>query len=245
MRESPIPMSPMMVRPTLADIKTQTRRILRPQPVGVIDWICSDMNDVWRAGVQAGEVPEAGSWTCPYGEIGDRLWVREAWRVPAGLDHLSGKEIDDKRIAAGYTDPICPIEYVADGWRHEPEWWVLFDDNNEAFKPGRYRHARFMPRWAARTVLEITDTRIERLQSISTPDAIAEGVTTLPAQWINDHFTDHRERMAAASAGERSIPNPPSPRRLFEALWEQLNGIGSFKEDPWVWVVSYKRLENA
>ncbi|HUB92152.1 MAG TPA: hypothetical protein VMA74_20680, partial [Dyella sp.] len=141
-------------------------------------------------------------------------------------------------------DIWCPIQYEADGARNDGRLWTEWgwtSDNSV----GRYRHARFMPRWAARTVLEITDVRIERLQSISTLDAIAEGVMTLPEQWINDHFTDHRMRVSAALAGERSIPNPPSPRRLFEALWEQLNGIGSWKEDPWVWVIEFKRLEVA
>ena len=239
MRESPLPMSPMMVRPTLADLKTQTRRTCKPAMDAGLSYVVDIGNGTW--GDEEGDI----QFGCPYGRVGDHLWPREPWRAPASLDDLSGKQIAEKCLEAGYRKPWCPIEYVADGARNSEKDWREFGPHPSTTVPGRYRHARFMPRWAARMVLEITDVRVERLQSISTPDAIAEGVMTLGEQWINDHFIDHRERMAAALAGERSIPNLPSPRRLFEALWEQLNGIGSWKEDPWVRVISYKRLENA
>lgn len=70
-----------------------------------------------------------------------------------------------------------------------------------------------MPRWASRIVLEVTAVRVERLQAISEADAIAEGCVMLPA------------------------------RHCYEALWESINGAGSWDANPWVWVVEFRRLQ--
>jgi hypothetical protein len=77
-----------------------------------------------------------------------------------------------------------------------------------------------MPRWASRTTLEVTDVRVERLQDISEADALAEGVT------------------AGKYAGlERAYA------RAYSVLWEQINGEGSWGANPWVWAVSFQRVQ--
>jgi hypothetical protein len=92
----------------------------------------------------------------PYGEIGDRVWVKEAWHAPRGLD----------RLRPGELPPGTRITYVADG------------DGSDA---GKKRSVLFMPRWASRLTLELVDVRVESLQEISDADARAEGVANRDA----------------------------------------------------------------
>jgi hypothetical protein len=79
----------------------------------------------------------------------------------------------------------------------------------------RWKPSIFMPRSASRILLEITEVRVERLQAISDDDAWAEGCE----------------------------PNDNNPVDWYHALWEQINGAGSWDANPWVWVVSFKRLQ--
>ena len=144
------------------------------------------------------------------------LWVREAWRADASLDHLNGTQIAKAAIEAGYSAPWAPIQYEADGVRRD--WVHMFSGIDTT--PGRYRHARFMPRWASRILLEITNVRVERLQDISEEDAIAEG-----AEW------------AACGA-----PQIGSHKAGYAQLWESINGAGSWEQNPWVWVISFKMM---
>jgi hypothetical protein len=80
-----------------------------------------------------------------------------------------------------------------------------------------------MPRWACRILLEITDVRVERLQAISADQAEAEGIEFLRAA------PDLDETM--------------TPQQLFECLWDHVNGEGAWGANPWVWAVSFKRVE--
>jgi len=91
----------------------------------------------------------------------------------------------------------------------------------------------FMPRWASRITLDVTAVRIERLQDISEADAIAEGCKALDhVQW---------RTFVEADAGEPYRQH--TARDAYSALWEHINGIGSWDLNPWVWVVEFKRIE--
>ena len=108
---------------------------------------------------------------CPYGQVGDRLWVREAWRTSKVAD-----ELKPSNLAGG---------------GHSPIWHEAQDDvpcHPSDF--GKLRPSMFMPRWASRITLEITRVRVERLQDITEADARAEGCA--PA-WLDayDHTTVH------------------------------------------------------
>ena len=99
---------------------------------------------------------------CPLGKPGDRLWVRESFRLPAEYDRLSPKR-------AGQARPFCPTRYEADGTTNcahygEPRAW------------GKLRPSIHMPRWASRITLAVTGVRVERVQDISDRDALAEGL---------------------------------------------------------------------
>lgn len=151
---------------------------------------------------------------CPYGRPGDRLWVREAWRAPAEFNSVKPSDLTASSTALLGT----PIVYEAS--RHES---VQF---------GKLRPSMFMPRWACRLELEITGVRVERLQDISDADAAAEGtpcyVCGEPMTGISeaDCHCFHRKAMASD----------------YRALWENINGAGSWDANPWVWVVEFRRI---
>lgn len=145
MKERPILFSASMVRALLADMKTMTRRIAKPVKH-------PDLGNVYSPGalVLEQEPQHVIDRACPYGQPGDRLWVRETWAY--GIHAMAAK-----------SDKDGPFVYAADG----TEQGRLGD---------RWRPSIHMPRHASRITLQITSVRVERLQDISEADAIAEGV---------------------------------------------------------------------
>lgn len=203
MKERPILFSAPMVRALLNGKKTQTRRIVKPQPErndkGTLMWGTGRRTGMQSFGVDGLDVPPGVFARCPYGKPGDRLWVREAWQVHTMFDHLPPRDISQSHV------------------------WYIADDGYKA-EP-RYRQGMFMPRWASRITLELTSVRVERLQQISTADALAEGVNVHP---------DHHGKPATSIYG---------PVQAYRDLWEQINGPDSWDTNPWVWVVGFRRLQ--
>ena len=152
MSDRPILFSGPMVCALLEGRKTQTRRVLKPEPyeyIGrwwIIDSVSGDCHlDDWVAG-RSGSGPRY--------VVGDRLWVREAWQGLSFGDYLPTKSrVCDLRYRA--TDPLGEIDKSVRGY---------------PWRPGIH-----MPRWASRLTLTVTDVRVERLQDISGHDAVAEG----------------------------------------------------------------------
>ncbi len=164
-RERGILFSAPMVRALLAGTKTQTRRVVKPQPFPVGDDGGKHAHFAWRGGMYALRMYPSNSTVlkhCPYGRPGDRLWVRETWR-PIATSHQT------------WTSVL----YAADN--------ALLDRPYFSAKLGRDRWvpSLHMPRVASRITLEITAVRVERLQEISDADAIAEGIEpgTSPGYW--------------------------------------------------------------
>jgi len=155
MSDKPILFSAPMVRALLAGTKTQTRRIINPQPVvnsaGLLRW------DIPKLSVQTDA--EGLAWHMLISK-GDRLYVREHWCTGGQHDHLAPRDLPQEWAE--------PIEYIADG-----------TDNRN----GRFRQGMHMPRWASRLTLTVTDVRVQRLQEISIDDAAAEGVFVPEAQF--------------------------------------------------------------
>lgn len=158
MTDRPILFSAPMVRAILAGTKTQTRRVLRVQPFSTNDPQHAEPrargNWVWMAFDDRPRYSFAtGDFRCPYGVPGDRLWVREAFRLCAEADATPPRD----------TDAAYRVWYEADA-PHQPG-------------AGKLRPGMFMPRWASRITLEVVGVRVERLNDISEADALAEGVT--------------------------------------------------------------------
>jgi hypothetical protein len=157
MKERPILFSAPMVRAILSGSKTQTRRVMKPQPPAHVNDFCTFHNPKGPGLAHFGFDPvarEALDWfaVCPYGQVGDRLWVREAWA------HV------------GTCDPGLTV-YRADYPACVPrQYQNVPPDESIKWKPSIH-----MFRADSRITLEITEVRVERLQDISEADAIAEG----------------------------------------------------------------------
>ena len=219
MKEKPILMSAPMILALLSGAKTQTRRIFKDAPDGVET--ISHVDGVDKPGqwlVISSTQPKYYA-KCPFGVVGDQLWVREAFRYVRNLDRSNSTQIAAQVLDLGWKRPWAPIQYEADGKRDN---WDTCDPGDE---PGRYRHARFMPRRASRLTLRIIDVRIERLMDISEEDAKAEGVKPVECwtPWVDspDESTFYWAQ------------------NYFE-LWERINGKGSVNENPWVWAISFE-----
>jgi len=229
-----------MIRAILQGRKTVTRRVVKRQPwahhwehvPGYVGEFRHEGGNLWHF---AHRIPHNPEWDLERQQrapcaVGDRLWVREAWRAAASLDALSGSAIADRCMEAGYRRPWAPIRYEADGARNSAKDWREFGSTPGEAAPGRYRHARFMPRWASRITLEVTAVRVERLQDISEKQAHAEGV--------DNH-------MAATAVGSDATRGELLPATVhgFAHLWESINGAGSWSANPWVWAVEFRRVE--
>lgn len=216
-----------MVRALLAGSKTQTRRVFKQAigpslSVGMDDGApgVAELSWLWGDGPGYDVHETIKRVPCPYGQPGDRLWVRETWYC------------DDYRVQRGpylKPDDMDVTEAQDDGtlvYRASSG-----DRPYEAEQPV-WRPAIHMPRWACRITLEVTGVRVERLQDISDADAAAEGtpcyVCGKPMTGLSeaDCHCFHRKAMASD----------------YRALWETINGTGSWDANPWVWVVEFRRL---
>lgn len=121
-------------------------------------------------------------------------------------------------------EPWAGYYYAADY-----EGWGIGGDDDPDHIPDhevRWKPSIHMPRAACRLVLEITDVRIERLQDISEADILAEGITVdRVAQWCNTPWS-----------------TMPTLHHAWRVLWESINGAGSWDANPWVWVISFRRV---
>lgn len=158
---------------------------------------------------------------CPYGKRGGHLWCRETWRT---LERESDS-VDGILYAA--DDAFIPIENS----ERAAEAWVIAHDNGKYGKD--WRPSMYMPRWASRLTAVLTDVRVERVQEITSRDAIAEGVTL-------------RQGLTAGylSPAEAQSVEGNSFRRGFANGWNMLNAKRGFpwRDSPWVWVLSFKRI---
>lgn len=240
----PIPFSEPMVRAILDGRKTQTRRTLKRQtpdggtlqgPVelkpGSWGWHYHDTEREEPSKYFPGGVIENARLKCPYGAVGERLWAREAyyqighWEPVTGVKTKTGKmkwkfvaDSDEIRFEA-------PAEFRKGRHNKDPETSIWHK-----------RLARFMPRWASRLTLEITDIRVERLQGISREDAIAEG--------IEHCTTEEGHRFAFKDyIDEGYYYSDPIPS--FRSLWKSINGPDSWDLNPWVWVLAFEVVSDA
>lgn len=227
MTDRPILFSSAMVLALLAGRKTQTRRILKPQPQADV--------------IHYGWNREGGaSWTDQHWEsgrlpfwAGDRLWVREAWT--ARMTH--GWTIADARSRMYHEEII----YRADGGKSIDGWWPSIH----------------MPREFSRLTLHVTDVRVERLQDISEGDAIAEGATSRPNctgfQDRYDGWSMDWSRVGQPSRWARngrtlaesdiSLGSAASAfagfiNELHDPLWNH-KGDGIFGANPWVCALTF------
>lgn len=220
MKERPILFSSPMVRAILAGRKTQTRRIVKPAPP---EW-CGEAHHRGEADWYLTESPipfNAFDAKCPYGQPGDRLWVRET-------TYIAPKNFatPDETCVRDYDGALRFVSYRADGHSED-----AMRDYRLKWTPSIH-----VPRWASRITLEIVSVRVERLSEITEADAIAEGI-------VHDHLWDRAnspsDRLTYVGCGETFA----TAVEAYQHLWGSINGPGSWEANPWVWVVEFKRVE--
>lgn len=222
-----------MVRAILDGRKTQTRRIMKNQPAGDYPDTPALIRSVDGGFQWYGHYGESSIFNCPFGAVGDRIWVRETWGV------VSHELDEDGRIQPWSPDrPATDIHempfgngyysghaiYAADGdftWGDDDG----YEDGRSCWKPSIH-----MPRAACRILLEITCVRVERLNNISQEDAQAEGM----------ELTGWRPTYSDPDSGGEVW----TPYDNFAQLWESIYGEESWKANPWVWVIEFKRISS-
>lgn len=241
-KERPILFSAPMVRAILDGTKTQTRRIMKPQPASVEYWLHGEASNR-HEGVPTMRDADGRGWAmcgpyrCPYigegqyagkdgrlanshvddhSERHSRLWVRETW-MPFETNLCRGS------VTIGYRasnevrpDGVSHEEFGASSLFQRPDAEIedfAADIKRMEAEGDRWRPSIFMPRWASRITLEIVSVRVERLRSICHNDCLAEG-----------------------------LPNGPHRQRAYWNLWDSINGPGSWAANPWVWVIEFRKL---
>lgn len=151
-----------MVRAILEGRKTQTRRVVKPQPV----WVASP-----GVPFKTQDADPKGIIRCPHGAPGDRLWGKETWGMQRHGD-----------VTDWFRDSLRGDDWLSDFWevQYRAEWGPCQEG---CF----WRPSIYMPRWASRLTLEIEAVRVERLQEISEEDAMAEG---WDPQWRANEIVD-------------------------------------------------------
>lgn len=212
MRDRPILFSGPMIRALLAGTKTQTRRIYKPRYEEPYEYV----QDGRPYRDYDGEVSPV---VCPYGALGDRLWVRESAYI-APPYFTNDAIVNNKKDESGLPRVV---DYAA---TMDAEAVRCAKDYGVKLRPGIH-----MPRWASRLLLEIKSVRFERLQDISEEDAIEEGMQRLPAPVsVLDPYI--------------YVPASARPRNQFAALWDSINGKKApWSSNPWVWVIGFERIK--
>lgn len=243
-KDRPIIFSGDMVRAIIDDRKTQTRRVVKPQPeeswtdvygprdgeLTIVPYHENGPRSTWQTcwddqgrcwmlwtdgSGQRMYVPN-----CPYGVPGDRMWVRETW------GEISWHEVGQYTYGDGPKPNRNEVVYRAGPHPFDsdtPHGWT-----NEC----RWRPSIHMPRRVSRIALEITNVRVERVQEISEEDARSEGA------WAEGV-------PSGRSTSEGDSEEVGSHRAGFAQLWNSINAKRGFgwQENPWVWVIEFKRVE--
>lgn len=240
-------MSAPSVRSTLADLKINTRRIVKlprwaiPSQEIWLEHLDGD-GPLWphACHIKTGRDVAIEARYVP----GDIAYVKEAWRMGGRGDFE-------------WEEGVTPVDYQADGRTifHDTDSLGLYphgdpDADKKHWLPKRHEHhadqARwrsplFMPEWASRLKIEFTSVRCERLQEISEEDAIAEGIwaefqTVASALHLDGNAYYHGSREQRSGGFDTAV-------QAYAHLWESIHGEGSWEENPFVWVYGYRRVK--
>ncbi|HCA4367951.1 TPA: hypothetical protein N3F83_004224 [Klebsiella variicola subsp. variicola] len=215
MREKGLIFNSEMVRAILDGRKTQTRRPIKWKQTRFTEIGEREGGRRWPWSEDAEHACDFWH-PCPFGAVGDRIWVRETF-CPVDDTQYGGEKWVDYRATPKFE-------------ASHPAGWDCAPNDAEALK---WRPSIHMPRWASRILLEITNVRVERLNAISEEDVDAEG-------FAGDYPTSVFPNLFP---GEPKDWSHLSMRDCYGVLWKSIYGEESWKANPWVWVIEFKRVE--
>lgn len=220
--------SPPMVIAKLAGIKTQTRRMISPQPI-----LTSQLGDEQHDGrkqyfVEDGKLRTPARYgsievRCPYGMPGDLSWGRESH---AFVPWASGAELH-----------APDQEHDRTGVRYKATW-----DRSHS---GRWRPSIHMHRWASRILDEIVQVRVQRIQDITEAEAIAEGVRQVTKDGKLMKYCVYNAGFKFDMSTVPWSEMPRTARECYAHLWDELHGAGAWKRNDWVWALTMKPIQIA
>jgi hypothetical protein len=216
-KERPLIFTADSVRAILEGRKTQTRRVAKLLLPGDKNFIHAANSEEWAT---------KRAEQCPYGVPGDRLWVREGYAMQCNVEddeppYSDGRPVkrwDDGEIGSGWLQP----HYRATDPTPDLSCEHKRCEQTDNLCRNPWNSPLLMPRWASRITLETTALRVQRVQEISNEDAFAEGC-------------DFR------------IAKTPNHANAFAILWDSINAKRgySWESNPWVWALTFKRVESA
>ncbi|EIC3155956.1 hypothetical protein K9015_003274 [Salmonella enterica] len=199
-----------MVRAILDGRKTQTRRPIKWKQTRFTEIGEREDGSKWPWSEDAEHASDFWH-PCPFGTVGDRIWVRETWaEAGAGAPDLKLYRANYPAHVPTHYENVPPVDEI------------------------RWTPSIHMPRWASRILLEITNVRVDRLNSISEQDALSEGID--------------RERLEESQGNydciaDHNMTGRPTATGAFKYLWESIYGEENWQVNPWVWVIEFKRVE--
>jgi hypothetical protein len=214
--------------------KTQTRRVINPHKYNIAGWDMPRTKEDMEAGYPVAENADGDfvsvvDW-CPYGRVGDRLWVKETFKIADSVT----------------VNGIAPALYKADC-----SGFALANID-------RWKSPLFMPRRLSRITLEITDIRVERVQDITEDDALAEGIISneeYEARASEDNlfpcprckgYQVHEAFGYDYGITEVDCNYCDTQKKRYRIVWDSLNAKRGYpwESNPWVWVISFKKVHN-
>jgi hypothetical protein len=211
MKERPILFSAPMIQAILEGRKTQTRRLMNPQPIfdkpfWEFPWgAASSFDSLLIVPHHATENKH------PQGKPGDRLWVKETHYIVYAQGNKNNHVIEiDYKANPNYTKRMCPQ---------------------------KWRPSIHMPRWASRILLEVKTVGAERVQRITSDDAIAEGIEYMDCD-LGRRWRCYTEPDSWYPEGKGT-----APIHSFASLWNSIHGPDAWLANPWVWKTEFKVLE--
>ncbi|NCB67132.1 MAG: hypothetical protein EOM48_13340 [Bacilli bacterium] len=241
MTERPIIMGAESVRAILEERKTQTRRVIDPRKYNIAGWDMPRTKQDVEAGYPFAENADGDfvsvvNW-CPYGRVGDRLYVKERFAYWIGRNAVAYSDMCHKSIEDIEWEDEVNISNIAEG--------------------GKWKSPLFMPRWASRITLEITDIRVERVNEITEDDAIAEGVESFESPlYASAEDCENGEAPIEVRTVYRdySIKEEDNEgynffyhaKDSYSTLWDSLNAKRGYpwENNDWVWVITFKVVQS-
>ncbi|HDL8511536.1 TPA: hypothetical protein PXR53_002767 [Yersinia enterocolitica] len=225
MNEKPILFNSEMVNAILSGRKTQTRRIISEKTLHLFD-VAASAGECHPLELCDQRSQSYYLEFCPLGKPGDQLWVRETFALLGNEDGVCVDWQDnmvkgDEQAAARIYKASCEQKHDDYGLYSIPDSAYWKPDTSNMKYEGSWRPSIHMPRWASRINLLITGVRVERLNTISTGDAMAEGYPV--------------EREATGGNLDAWL--------WFRELWNGIYPDNTFEVNPWCWVIEFERME--